>query len=83
MTFYPYHNRFQRHFSPGNTFFCKSKKINLEVGPVLKHTHGLNITNQDRPIDTYRKVMNWRNSLGFPIEIPISEGIDIDIYYTI
>jgi serine/threonine kinase 38 len=27
----------------------------------------------DRPIDTYRKVMNWRNSLGFPIEIPISE----------
>ena len=28
----------------------------------------------DRPVDTYRKVMNWRNSLGFPIEIPITEG---------
>jgi len=27
----------------------------------------------DRPVDTYRKVMNWRNSLGFPIEIPITE----------
>ena len=49
----------------------------------VKHYHGLNITNQDRPIDTYRKVMNWRNSLGFPIEIPISEGsILIYIYYT-
>ena len=43
----------------------------------------------DRPIDTYRKVsfslkikfdiflevMNWRNSLGFPVEIPVTEGI--------
>jgi len=28
----------------------------------------------DRPIDTYRKVMNWRNSLGFPVEIPVTEG---------
>jgi hypothetical protein len=36
ITFYPYKNRFQWHFLPGNTFFCKSEIINLKLGPVLK-----------------------------------------------
>ena len=36
-TFYPYKNRFQRRFLPGNTFFCKSETKNFIPSNILKY----------------------------------------------